>query len=59
MKTAAFIENAWIEKCMAAWDRGWNTADMAVYFKRKESFVAMCVRMGREKRLMERKEAAE
>lgn len=57
MKTAAFIENAWIEKCMAAWDRGWNTADMAVYFKRKESFVAMCVRMGREKRLMERKEA--
>lgn len=50
-----FILSGWIEKVMACWDRGFNTADIAKHLQRPESFVSMCVRMGREKRLTEGK----
>jgi hypothetical protein len=50
----AEVDTKFIARCLALWDEGLNTAEIADITFQWEYVVERCVRLGRERRRMER-----
>jgi hypothetical protein len=50
----AEVDNKFIARCLEFWDAGYNTAEIADITFQWEHVVERCVRLGRERRRMEK-----